>query len=180
MSAEWNRPERLDTIGEGERTVEIAADAAERAAVARRFDLVGVERLAATLAIRREAGGVLVTGRVVADVVQACSVTGEPLTVAVDEPVALRFVETLGGGAAGEEEIELSGDALDTVEIEGNAIDLGEAAAETMALALDPFPRGPGAAEALRQAGVVSEEEAREQSGPFGSLAGLKAKLEGK
>ena len=65
---------------------------------------------------------------------------------------------------------------IDTIEIEGGAIDLGEAAAETMALALDPFPRSPNAAAALKKAGVISEEEA----GPFGALAGLKAKLEGK
>ena len=49
------------------------------------------------------------------------------------------------------------------------AIDLGEVAAETMALALAPFPRGPGADAALKQAGVLSEGEA----GPFGALAGL-------
>ena len=42
-----------------------------------------------------------------------------------------------------------------------------------MALALDPFPRAPGAEEALRAAGVIGEGEA----GPFGALAGLKAKL---
>jgi uncharacterized metal-binding protein YceD (DUF177 family) len=175
VTAEWSRPERLDAIGEGERVVEIAADAGERAAVAARFGLVAVDRLAATLAIRRDAGGVVVTGRVAADLVQACSVTGDPLTVAVDEPVALRFVESLG---TGEEEIELSADALDTVEIEGGAIDLGEAAAETMALALDPFPRGPGAEAVLRDAGVLSEEEARTQASPFSGLAALKATLE--
>ena len=43
-----------------------------------------------------------------------------------------------------------------------------------MALALDPFPRGPNAAAALREAGVISEEEAK----PLGALAGLKAQLE--
>jgi uncharacterized metal-binding protein YceD (DUF177 family) len=90
---------------------------------------------------------------------------------AIAEPVALLYVESLGEA----EEVELAADALDTVEIEGGAIDLGEAAAETMALALDPFPRAPGAAEALEAAGVISEEDA----GPFAKLAGLKAKLQG-
>jgi uncharacterized metal-binding protein YceD (DUF177 family) len=165
VTPEFSRIERLDTIGE-DRHVSIAADAPERAALAKRFGLVSVERLEAELDIRREAAGIAVRGRVTADVVQACSITGDPLPVRVDEPVALRFVEPSQGG---EDEIELGSDALDTVDIEGGGIDLGEAAAETMVLALDPFPRGPGAAAALKEAGIVSEEEA----GPFGALKGL-------
>jgi uncharacterized metal-binding protein YceD (DUF177 family) len=170
---EWSRPERLDQIAERERAVEISANEAERAALAQRFDLVAIDRLEADFAIRREGGdSVRATGRVRADVVQRCSVTAEPLRARVDEPVDLRFVPALD---AGEEELELSADALDTVAYQGGAVDLGEAAAETMALALDPFPRAPGAAEALRAAGVVSEEEA----GPFGKLAALKDRLGG-
>lgn len=175
MTPEWSRPERLDAIGEGERTVAIEANEAERRALARRFGLVAVERLAAEFKVRRTAAGVLAKGRVTGQVVQACSVTGEPLAVAIDEPADLRFVEA--GGTA--EEIELSGDALDTIELErgemdGGSIDLGEAAAETMALALDPFPRGPGAAAALKAAGVIGEDEVK----PLGALAGLKGLLD--
>ena len=175
MTPEFSRPERLDTIGEGERSIAIEADAEERRKLAARFGIVAVDALAADLTIRRDASGILATGRVTGQVVQSCSITGEPLTVAIDEPLALRFVEPV----AGEEEVELSADALDTVEIEGSAIDLGEAAAETMALALDPFPRGPGAAEALKRAGVVGEEDAGAVTGPFSALAGLKKTLGG-
>jgi len=170
MTPEWSRPERLDTIAHDERTVAIEADEGERAAVARRFDLVAIDRLAAELTMRRDGAGILVTGRVTAAVVQACSVTAERLEVAVDEPVLVRFVEP----ATDEEEVELSADALDTIEIEGGAIDLGEAAAQTMALALDPFPRGPNAGKVLKDAGVIGEDEAK----PTGALAGLKALLQ--
>lgn len=169
MTPEFSRPERLDQIGGEPRTVRIEADAAERAALARRFDLPGVDRLAAEFQLRREAGEVRVTGRVAGAVTQACSVTGEPLPAHIDETVALRFAERLVEA----EEIELSAEALDTLPIEGGAIDLGEAAAETLALALDPFPRAPGAGEALKAAGVLSEGE----GGPFGALAALRDKL---
>ena len=169
MTPEWSRPERVDTIGERERAVDITAHVGERAALARRFDLVAIDRLEASFALRREAGSVVATGRVSADVTQACSITDEPLAVSIDEPVELRFVEE----SAGEEEVELSEDALDTMPIENGAIDLGEAAAETMALALDPFPRGPGAAAALREAGVIGEDEVT----PFNAFAALKGKL---
>ncbi|WP_343526298.1 DUF177 domain-containing protein [Sphingomonas sp.] len=174
MTPEWSRPEKIDTIGEREKPVAIQASEDERRALAGRFGLLSIDRLDADLVVRRDAMGILVTGKVRAAVVQACSVTGDPVPAKVDEPVTLRFVEPAGHG--GEEEIELSEDSLDTIEIEGGTIDLGEAAAETMALSLDPFPRSPDAASVLKQAGVISEDEA----GPFGALAGLKAKLEGK
>jgi len=168
MTPEFSRPERIDTIGEGAREVAIEATAAEREAVARRFGLVSLDGLAARFAIRRAGEAIVADGTVEARVTQACSATGDPLSATIREQVSLRFVEP--GGA--EEEIELADDALDTIEIEGGAIDLGEAAAETMALALDPFPRSPRAAEVLRAAGVVGEDEV--QTGP---LAGLKALL---
>ncbi len=100
--------------------------------------------------------------------VQPCVATAVPVETIVDEPVTLRFVEPIVSG--GDEEVELGGDALDTIEIEGGAIDLGEAAAETLALALDPYPRSPHAEEALRAAGVVREEDVV----PATALGGLK------
>ncbi|CUS43692.1 MAG: DUF177 domain-containing protein [Pseudomonadota bacterium] len=171
---EFSRPERIDTIGEGEREVAVSASAEERAALAVRFGLKAIDRLEGKFRIRRDAAGIVARGNVQADVVQACVVTDEPIPVSVDEPVALRFVAD--DEPAGEE-VELSEDALDTISFDGAAIDLGEAAADTMALALDPFPRGPNAAAVLKQAGVISEEEAK-PLGALAGLAGLKAQLE--
>jgi uncharacterized metal-binding protein YceD (DUF177 family) len=177
VTPEFSRPERVDNISERERVVEVEARPAEREALARRFDLIAVERLTASFAIRREHAGLTARGKVTADVVQACSITGEPVASQVDEQADLLFVPAGPGGAAAEEaEVELSADALDTIIYEGSKIDLGEAAAETMALALDPFPRAPGAERTLREAGVLTEEEAR----PLGKLAGLRDKLEGR
>ena len=169
MTPEFSRPERLDAIGTGEREIRIGATAAERTALAVRFGVLSVERLEATLRVKREASGIAVRGRVTGAVVQACSVTDVPLDATIDEPVALLFVEALDE----QEEIELDAGALDTVEIEGGAVDLGEAAAETMALALDPFPRSPDAEAVLRDAGVISEDEHR----PYSPLQDLKSLL---
>lgn len=169
MTPEFTHPVRIDTIGEGERSETIEASDAERAALARRFGLVGIERLSGTFVLRRDAAGVLVSGRVMATATQACSITGEPLPANVDEEARLRFVDDFGGG----EEVELDDAEIDVLPLDGAAIDLGEVAAETLALSLDPFPRGPNAEAALKEAGVLSEGEA----GPFGALAGLKEKL---
>jgi uncharacterized metal-binding protein YceD (DUF177 family) len=168
---EFSRLERIDTIGEGEREVSVAATEQERQALSARFGLKSIDRLEGVFRLRRDAAGVVARGHVRADLVQACVVTDDALPVTVDEPVALRFV---AGDSPEGDEIELSEDALDTMSFDGAAIDLGEAAAETMALALDPFPRGPNAAAVLKKAGVISEDEAK----PLGALAGLKAALE--
>lgn len=169
MNPEFSHPLRVDTIGEGARTEHVEADVAERAALAQRFGLIAIDRLAGDFTISRDASGILVAGRVSAAATQACSITGEPLPARIDEEARLRFVDNLEGG----EEVELDDDAIDVLPLEGAAIDLGEVAAETLVLALDPFPRGPNAEAALKEAGVLSESEA----GPFGTLAGLKDKL---
>jgi len=170
MTPEFTRPERLDRIGTGESQVIVAADEAERAALAERFGLLAIDALEARYMLRRDGAGVRAAGALHARVTQACIATGDPVPAAIDEAFDLRF---LPESAAGGDEIELSGEDCDTVFFEGGAIDLGEAAAETLALALDPFPRSPAAEAALKEAGVLSEDEA----GPFGALAGLRDRL---
>lgn len=174
---ELSRPLRLDQIGAGESKVEIRAEAEERAALAKRFGIVSVDRLEAQFALRRETAGVVARGHVSGNVVQACVVTDEPLPVRIEEDFAIRFLPEPRENAAGDDELELSEDECDTVFYTGGSIDLGEAASETLALGLDPYPRSPNAAAALREAGVISEEEVRQQAqqaGPFGGLAALK------
>lgn len=167
MTPEFSRPQRLDTIGAGESRVHVEADADERSALARRFGLIAIDGLKADFAIRRDAAGIIARGHLSGTVVQPCSVTGDRVPARIEEDFAIRFVPE--GDESGDE-IELSEDDCDTVFYTGGAIDLGEAAAETLALALDPFPRSPGAEAALREAGVLSEEEA----GPFAALAKLR------
>lgn len=169
MTPEFPRPHRLDQIGTGESNVAIEADQDERAALARRFDLVALDHLAARFVLRRDAAGVRATGHLSAAVTQSCGVTGDPLPAKIDEDFAIRFLPEPTEDES-HDEIELAEEDLDTVFYTGSALDLGEAAAETLALALDPFPRSPNAAAILKQAGVISEEEA----GPLGALAGLK------
>jgi uncharacterized metal-binding protein YceD (DUF177 family) len=168
---EFSRPYRLDTIGEGARPVSIEASAEERAALAERFGLIALDALSATAVLTREGDLVRAEGRLVAAAVQACVASGEPVPARVEESFALRFRPP--GEAAAEEEIELDESELDTLSYEGSAIDLGEAVAQSFALALDPFPRAPDAEDRLREAGVVSEADL----GPFAALKALRDRL---
>jgi uncharacterized metal-binding protein YceD (DUF177 family) len=167
---EFSRERRLDQIGAGATSVTIAAEPDERAALAARFDLLAIDRLEATCTLRRDATGIRVSGHLSAAVVQRCVVTDAPVHAAVDEAFDLRLLPEPADAA---EEVELSADECDTVFYTGAALDLGEAVAETLALALDPYPRSPEAAAVLREAGVISEEEA----GPFGALKDLRDRL---
>lgn len=171
MAPEFSRPVPLDSIGEAPRRVDIEADEVERAALAARFGLVAIERLAAQAELVRDGTDVTATGRIEATVTQACVATGAPVEARLDEPFSIRFQPLPASGP--DEEIELGESELDVTFYEGGTIDLGEAAAETLALALDPYPRSSEAEAALKEAGVKSEEEA----GPFGALAALKDKL---
>jgi len=166
---EFSRPLKLDTLGEA-RPITIEADEAERTALAARFGLLSLDRLTATADVARDGETVRVSGRLQAAVTQACVASGEPVPATLDEAFLLRF-EPEGGAEL--EEIELDEADLDVIAYEGSAVDLGEAAAQTLALALDPFPRAPNATDALRAAGVIGEEDA----GPFAALKALRDRL---
>ena len=170
---EFARLVRLDTLGEGERTIAITANQEERAALARRFRLVAIDRLEAEVRMARTGKVVRLRGSVTAEVTQSCVASGEPLPTTVSEPFALRFVPAGEAPDDPVEEIGLSEEDCDTLFYEDAAIDIGEAVAETMILALDPFPRHPDADAILRAAGVLKEEDA----GPFAALKALRGRL---
>ena len=168
---EFSRPVRLSTIGAQPHALRIEADEAERAALRRRFGLTALDRLEAEIGLVRAGEDVVASGRITAEAVQNCIATAAPVSARIDEPFALRFRPESGDG--GDDEVELAEDDLDTIFYQGASIDVGEAVAQTLALALDPYPRADGASEALSEAGVKNEGEA----GPLGGLAALRDRL---
>jgi len=159
---------RLDQIRDGER-LDLVADESERAAVAERLRLPGIERLEAHVTLTKTGEVIRATGRLVASLAQSCVVTNESVPAHVDEAFELIFMPE-PPVAGPDEEIELGGSDLDVVFHDGAAIDLGTAIADTLALSLDPYPRSAGADAALKEAGVLTEE----QASPFAALAQLK------
>ena len=159
---------RLDQIRDGER-LDVVADEAERTAIAKRLALQTVSRLEAHVTLGKTASIVRVSGRLSAALAQSCVVTNEPVAAHVDEPFELVFMPEPSSGSP-DEEIELGESDCDVVFYDGGAIDLGTAIADTLALSLDPYPRSAGADAALKEAGVLTEE----QASPFAALAQLK------
>lgn len=157
----------LSRIRDGDR-LDLSADESERSAIAERLRLVGLSRFDAHVALSREGERVLAQGRIRAQLEQSCVATGDPVAASIDEPFEVQFIPVPGGEP--DEEVELSAEDCDTVFHDGGTIDLGSALADTLALALDPYPRSARAEDALRDAGVLTEE----QAGPFAALAKLK------
>ena len=146
--------------------LELTATRAECAALAKRFDLVAVKSLHAAIRLDGVGARISAKGRLTAEVVQSCAVSGDDLPARIDEPVDLRFVPAAATPA---EEVELTAEELDEIEYSGGQFDLGEALAQTMALGIDPFATGPRANAARRSAGMLDEAA----SGPFAALKGL-------
>jgi uncharacterized metal-binding protein YceD (DUF177 family) len=119
--------------------------------------------------LTRTGDAIRAEGRLVAALDQSCVVTGDPVAAHVDEPFAILFMPEPPPGSA-DEEIELGESDCDVVFYDGAMIDLGTAIADTLALSIDPYPRSAGAQAALKEAGVLTEE----QASPFAVLAKLK------
>ena len=159
-AVEFSRLVALVRIGAEPYRQHIAAGKAERDALARRFDLVSLDRLEADIELVREPSGtILLSADFTAAFVQECIVTLDSVPGAVDERFQLRY------GPPEAEEIASSGEDDPAFEpLYGDAIDIGEAVAQEFSLALPPFPRVPDAV-----VEPASSEEAGD--GPFAALA---------
>lgn len=153
--------------------VRLSADGQECAGLARLWDVLAVNGLSAEFQLQRwKRDGVRLKGRVVADVVQACVVTLEPVEEHIDETIEVIFVPEgsklarIPTGADGEVLLDPDGpDAPET--FSGDTIDVGKVAAEHAALALDPYPKKPGVAFS-GHIESTAEEDARPS--PFAAL----------
>ena len=169
---EFSRLIEVGGVPPRERAFSIKADQAERDALAHRLGLVALPALSARLRLKWVAGGTLLRlkGTLVADVVQECVVTLE----AVSAHIVEEFERSYGSATLPmSEEVVLDLDGPDPPDpIENGSIDIGEAVAEQLALALDPFPRAAGAI--FDQVEIAPEPLARPS--PFAALAALKKK----
>ena len=158
---ELHRPAPLDRIGSQGSVIDVQATAQELDAIASRLGVPSIQRLQCRFRIRRVGGSLIeAVGQLRAAVEQVCVVSLDPFVQDVAETFTVHFVP------AGTEDDDPEPDSVDQVPYQGSVIDLGEAAVEQLALALDPYPRRPGA----RMADPAHEGAA----GPFAALTGLR------
>jgi uncharacterized metal-binding protein YceD (DUF177 family) len=160
-AVEFHRPVAVERIGASGLDATVEATEAEGQMLARRMAIPAVSSLSCRYRLTALPGGtVLAEGHLCAAVVQTCVVTLEPFEAAVEERFRVRFVP------AGAESDDEDPDADDEIPYQGAVIDLGEAAAEQLALALDPYPRKPDA--------TLPQAAGDAAVSPFAALARLK------
>lgn len=146
----------------------IEATAEERERLSRRFDLISLDRLVAEVELRRQSPEVvLLEAEFAAEFEQCCAVTLEPVRGAVSD----RFSLVYGRAPEAEQEITLTSDEPAFEPLNGSSIDVGEAVAQELSLALPTFPRDPEVR--IDEAAIAEPLE-----GPFATLARMRKDAE--
>jgi uncharacterized metal-binding protein YceD (DUF177 family) len=139
---EFSRPVRLDRLGSEPFRQRIEATPEEREKLSERLDLLSLDRLTAVVDLYRQSGDVIrLEASFEAEFVQSCVYTLEPVSGAVSDGFSLVF------GLPKEEPEELSWGRDEAVfePLPEDAIDIAEAVAQELSLALPIFPRHPDA-----------------------------------
>jgi uncharacterized metal-binding protein YceD (DUF177 family) len=162
----WSYRIARDEISEQGQHVDLVADEAVRAALARAANLQNLPRLTASFDLAPSGrDGLHIEGEVSSTVIQQCVVTLEPIEQNLVEQIDLTFVPEVAPGSA---ETTIAGDETDPPEpLVGGTVDLGAIATEYFLLGIDPYPRKPGAEFQPTGAGDGGAK-------PFAALAALK------
>jgi hypothetical protein len=172
LGVTWSHPIRLSEVARGAMTVRLEPDDAVRAEIAKTLGLESLPALTGNLRLKAWLDGAEITGRFDGVVEQLCGITVEAFEQPVSGHIEVRVVpagspHTPLESAAGE--IELDPEAPDPPDVlEGDTIDLAAYLIEHLALAIDPFPRKPGA--------VFDYAPTTREESPFAVLKRLKDK----
>lgn len=154
-------------------SLELEADAETLTTLCRRFDLRALNRLVARLQVQRSGMGIRIDGDFAADVVRTCVVTLTDFETVIAESVHILYLPDPGDADAAGVVIDPDS-AEDTEPLPEAGVDPGEAVAQSLSLALDPFPRAPDASEVDPDALSAGRDD--EESSPFAILEKLRNK----
>ncbi len=161
MTPELHRPVATDRVGQAGLDVDVEATPAECRALAERMLVPAVLALHCRFRLSRAEGETIIaTGHLTARIVQICVVSLEEFEAAVADRFRVRFVPS------GTETDDPDPDSDDEIPFDHGLLDLGEAAAEQLALTLEPYPRRPDA--------ELPRPDDGEQENPFAALAALR------
>ncbi len=152
------------------------ADKTQIEALTAKLGLLEIEVLQADYRIRPgRAGSFVMTGELTARVQQECSVSLEPVTSLINEPLKVEFRPPSHMPA--QENVEHEAIAVPDIEpIEQQLLDVGRIIAETLAAALDPYPRAPDAKFDWHDETEPKKDGEAGVDGPFAALSRLRPK----
>lgn len=135
-------PVRLNETPPQGREIVITANERQRAELARIAKLVKIDRLEAKLVLKpRGKQRLHASGEVEADVVYTCVLTLEPFSSHISEKISVTYAS--GETHAKVQDLAFDADPPERL-VDGQA-DIGALVREFFMLALDPYPRKPGA-----------------------------------
>lgn len=170
-------PVQVNVLPSKGMSIPVSANEAERAWLAQQAGVESVETFRADLTLKRwQRDGVKLSGNLRADLTQACIVTLEPVAGHAEETIERTFVPP--DSRLAKPRLNSDGEWLLDVEgadppdvLEADTLEIWGVLLEHFLLAIDPFPRAPGAV--FSEAENPQAEDDRPPS-PFAVLNKLK------
>ncbi len=187
--SEWSYLVSVDDIERTPKVYNFEANDTQRINLARRLNVISVERAKASVTIQNIGGGVFhALGHVEADVTQACVVSLAPVHTHAqddfegwfgDKGTAVNFAKAKSDREAkkGHIEAEILDEAVDPEPIIGGKMDVGELATQYLSLAIDPYPHAEGVSvEYIAAPPATPDAGAEIRKNPFDALKDWKEK----
>ncbi|MDA5194096.1 YceD family protein [Govanella unica] len=173
---EFSRTVAVYDVRDGGLRLGIVADPRECVAMARRFEVLGLANVKAELRLMPlEGGDILLEGRAEAQAEQACIVTGEPVKSTIASEFSVRYISPgIGTESFEDEDFDVLGE--DTEPLPADVIDVGEVVTQYLSLAIDPYPRKPGAVSGVVELTPEGVVPSTERANPFDALKKLQEK----
>jgi hypothetical protein len=162
---------RIDRLPATGRELKVALDEPTRAALSEELKVSAIDTFEAELTVTPLRGGIRALGRLVAHIVQPSVVSFESVGQQIDEQIDRVFLPEAHANTptpGSEVYVDLEDEDFPD-HIDGPEVDLSALLIETLALAIDPYPRLPG--ESLDTLGV---DLGNDSASPFAALQKLK------
>lgn len=156
------------------RQMRLTASADENRAVAEHLGLESVDNLQAVVTIRPwRRHGLGVDGTLSASIGQICTLSGEPMTTDISETFNERYYPEDRDDKNRQTETVIDVEATSDYEtFAGDTVDLGALVVEYLTLAIDPYPKKPGATLPVQIRGKSQPDAAdNRRPSPFAKLA---------
>lgn len=170
---EFSRVVPLHDVKDGGIRLSIEANTEECKALAERFEVLDLFDIHAELHLFPTAtDDILLEGKASGTVEQSCIVTGERVKSSIASEFSVRYISA-GTGAESTEDEDFDVLGEDTELLPADVIDVGEVVAQYLSLAIDPYPRKPGAVAGVVELTPEGAIPSTERANPFAALKKL-------
>lgn len=162
---EFSHPIFINDIGVKKQQIDLEATPEECEKLAKRFNLLGINRLKAKIKIKKNSkDSIVLEGMIGAEVIYQCVITLEEFCSEIRDDFKIIYDLAKKSKASLDKEEDISFDEVDYEFLDSNFIDLGEVCAEQLGLNLELYPSKEGAKF------EYEIEKADEDNNPFTAL----------